>query len=233
MSAGLGHKGPVHDARSFQDRYGVSRETLARFETYAALLNRWQKAVQLVAPSTIGDVWGRHFADSAQLVELAPAAAATWLDLGSGAGFPGLVVALLLQERRPIRVTLIESDSRKAAFLREVARQTGAPVDIFSARIEFDTTQAKVGTVDVISARALAPLERLLGLAYPYWHADTVGLFPKGRDAEAELSSARARWSFDAELVPSASDGLGKIIVVRNLAARTEGEPRDRPRQTA
>ena len=214
---------PVRDAESFRSAFGVSRETLSRFETYAALLTQWQKAVQLVAPSTLGDIWGRHFADSAQVVGVAPEGAATWLDLGSGAGFPGLVAALLLMEQRPVRVALIESDTRKAAFLREVARKTGAPVDIFATRIELQTTQASVGQVDVISARALAPLDRLLGLAQPFWTPRTVGLFLKGREAEKEVEAAHKVWRFGVDLVPSRSDPSGRIAVITNLGAKTEG----------
>ena len=120
----------------FARAFGVSRETLERLETYEALLKQWQKTINLVAPSTLSDIWHRHFADSAQLLALAPPGAERWLDLGSGAGFPGLVLAILLAERGHGRVTLIESDTRKAAFLGEVARRVGVAVDILGTRIE-------------------------------------------------------------------------------------------------
>jgi 16S rRNA (guanine527-N7)-methyltransferase len=215
-------KGPkaaaIKDAQDFAGAFSVSRETLERLGTYEALLRRWQQTINLVAPSTLPDIWGRHFADSAQLLALAPPGAKRWLDLGSGAGFPGLVVAILLAERGG-QVTLIESDSRKAAFLREVARQTGAPVDILCERIEKGATQAKV---DVITARALAPLPRLLDLSAPYFSSDTVGLFLKGREVPSEIEAARRRWQFSVKLHPSLTDPDARIVVVRALQANTE-----------
>ena len=183
--------GPVEFAAAF----GVSRETIGRLEVYASVLQRWQKTINLVAPSTVGDVWHRHFADSAQVLALAPAGPLRWLDLGSGGGFPGLVIGLMLAERPGSAVTLIESDARKCAFLREVVRQTGLGallrVDILTGRIELAANTSKVGVVDVISARALAPLDRLLGWCQPYFGAGTIGLLPKGRDVDAELAVAR------------------------------------------
>ena len=231
--------GPIRGPEDFAAAFNVSRETIARLATYEALLRQWQKAVNLVAPSTLDAIWHRHFADSAQLLPLAPAAQ-TWVDLGSGAGFPGLVVAILLADRcvtLPIspmrlramgrgdpaaedgepraapRVTLIESNARKCAFLREVVRQTGisAPatgvaVDILSTRIETAATQASLHAPDVVSARALAPLDKLLALAAPLFSSSTVGLFLKGRDAAAELKAAESLWNFNVELVPSRTE---------------------------
>lgn len=214
------------DASGFRATFAVSRETLDKFETYAVLLKQWQKAVQLVAPSTLDAIWSRHFADSAQLAAEAPARSRTWLDLGSGAGFPGLVIAVLASQAgsalHGVRVTLVESDTRKAAFLREVARQTRCAVDILGTRIETPSTRDKVGPVDVISARALAPLTELFRLAQPFWHSDTLGLFLKGRDAEKEIAAAREDWSFELELKPSLTDPGGRIVCVRNLSARVE-----------
>ncbi len=161
--------------------------------------------------------------DSAQLARLVPAEAVSLVDLGSGAGFPGLVLAIVLKERKPMRVTLVESDTRKAAFLREVARQTGVPVDILSTRIENPETQRRIGQVDVVTARALAPLSRLLGLAAPYLAPRTVGLFLKGRDLGGEISEARVGWQFDVALIASMTDAEGQIAVVRNVAAKTDG----------
>ncbi|KAB2920128.1 MAG: 16S rRNA (guanine(527)-N(7))-methyltransferase RsmG [Hyphomicrobiaceae bacterium] len=222
----------------FAAAFGVSRETLDRLATYEKLLQRWQKAVNLVAPSTLGDVWHRHFADSAQLVALAPQAR-TWVDLGSGGGFPGLVVAILVagspQGRgKSARITLIESDTRKCAFLREVVRQTGispgAPagsspglaVDILSIRIENGTTQSRLQAPEVVSARALAPLDKLLSLAAPLFAPNTVGLFLKGREAEAEIEAAAKAWDFDVDLVPSMTDASGRIVVVRQLERKAK-----------
>lgn len=204
----------------FKRYFSVSRETVERLEAYAGLLLKWQKTINLVAPSTLGDIWNRHFADSAQLLALAPPDATRWLDLGSGAGFPGMVLAILLREREGARVTLVESDSRKAAFLREVARATGAPVDILCERIEKPATQAKVGeSINVVTARALAPLPKLLDLSAPYFSKDTVGLFLKGREAQAEVEAAHQIWDFEAALEPSVTDSSGRIVIVRALKA--------------
>lgn len=215
---------PVTDAASFQRAFGVSRETGGKFEAYAALLKQWQKAVQLVAPSTLDAVWSRHFADSAQLWALTPPGTRTWADLGSGAGFPGLVIAIMARDPASpcpdLRVTLVESDSRKAAFLREAARQAGCPVDILGTRIESSSTRDKVGAVDVVSARALAPLTDLFRLAHPFWQPATLGLFLKGRDAEKEVDAARAVWDFELELKPSLTDPDARIVCVRNLNPR-------------
>jgi 16S rRNA (guanine527-N7)-methyltransferase len=223
-------KGPkaaaIKDAHDFAGTFSVSRETLDRLATYEALLRQWRKTINLVAPSTLPDIWGRHFADSAQLLRLAPPGARRWLDLGSGAGFPGLVLAILLAERDGGHMTLIESDSRKAAFLAEVARQTGVPVDICRERIEKGATQAKLLPIDVITARALAPLPRLLDLSAPYFSSDTVGLFLKGREALAEVEAAQRHWQFSVKLHPSLTDADARIVVVRALQANTEVHPR-------
>jgi 16S rRNA (guanine527-N7)-methyltransferase len=215
----------------FAAAFDVSRETIERLEAYEALLRQWQKAINLVAPSTLDAVWHRHFADSAQIVRLAPAAPRSWIDLGSGAGFPGLVVAILLADPRSShlrgegvapRITLIESDSRKCAFLREVARKTGITVDILSTRVEQVTTQAKVEPPEVVSARALAPLDRLLGLAAPLFTPSTVGVFLKGRDAALEIETAAKAWTFAVEMVPSITETTGRVVVIRDLQPKSK-----------
>jgi 16S rRNA (guanine527-N7)-methyltransferase len=221
----------IKNADDFARHFDVSRETIDKLLTYEALLRQWQKTINLVAESTLDAVWSRHFADSAQLLALAPPGAKRWLDLGSGAGFPGLVLAIMLAGRDGTKVTLVESDTRKAAFLGEVARRTGAPVDIRPERIENAATQSKLGSVDVITARALAPLPRLLELAAPAFSDHTVGLFLKGREAETEVDAAKERWAFAGELQPSLTDLSGRIVVVRALKAktpeaRTGGQPR-------
>ena len=201
--------------------FAVSRETVQRLEIYADLLLRWQKTINLVAPSTLSDVWHRHFADSAQLLGLAPAGPLRWLDLGSGGGFPGLVVGCLLAEQPGSRLTMIESDSRKSAFLREVVRQTGLSavlaVDIITDRIEIAANTTRVGAVDVISARALAPLDRLLGWCAPFFGSESVALLPKGRDVAEEMAVARRSWTFDSRIVASVTGGDGQIVAVRRL----------------
>lgn len=217
----------VVDSASFAAATKVSRETLQRLNLYESLLRLWQPRINLVANATLDELWGRHFFDSAQLVPLIPSSARRLVDLGSGAGFPGLVLAILLCADRAggaetvgttrIHVTLVESDVRKGAFLREVARQTGTAVEILSTRIEKPETQAKLGQVDVVTARALAPLDKLLALAAPMFGSETIGLFLKGQGAQAEVEAARKIWSFDASLVPSATAADASIVVVRRL----------------
>lgn len=216
----------IKSPEDFARVFGVSRETIDQLAVYEALLRQWQKTINLVAPSTLESVWSRHFADSAQLFALASVDAKRWLDLGSGAGFPGMVLAIMLSGRGGAKVTLVESDTRKAAFLGEVARRTGASVDIRPERIEKIATQTKLGPVDVITARALAPLPRLLELSAPAFAPQTLGLFLKGREAETEVDAARERWAFESTLQPSLSDAGGRIVVVRALQAKTEGQRR-------
>lgn len=221
----------VDGPEAFAAAFSVSRETSDRLETYANLLRQWQKAVNLVAPSTLSLIWQRHFADSAQLLDLAPPEAARWVDLGSGGGFPGLVLAILLADPRwaPLsrQMTLVESDTRKGAFLREVVRQTGlgatpVSVDIVSARIENMTTHDRLESTDVITARALAPLERLFSLSAPLFGARSVGLFLKGREVQREIEAARGHWDFAVDLVASRTDTDGRIAVVTGLRPKTE-----------
>lgn len=211
------------DRDGYAAAFADSRETLDRLEVYADRLRTWQRAVNLVAPATLDAVWHRHFADSAQLLDLAPPALLRWLDLGSGAGFPGLVVAIRLAGRpgpEGRRVTLVESDQRKAAFMAEVVRATGISasisVDILVRRIEDVATRATVGTADVVSARALAPLDRLLPLVAPFLSAHSLGLLPKGRGVESEIAAASRTWRFDAGLAPSRTDAEGRIVVIRS-----------------
>lgn len=212
--------GPDSFCRVFQ----VSRETLNRLETYAELVPRWQPAVNLVAPATLAELWHRHIADSAQLLRLVPVTSRTFADLGSGGGFPGLVLAMLLTGERqpPERFVLVESDRRKSAFLREAARQCRIAVEIVSTRIESRETQQMIGQVDVVTARALAPLGRLFELAAPLFGPETTGLFPKGRGVADEIEAARVAFAFDVVLEPSMTESQGAIAVVRGLTAKTE-----------
>lgn len=192
----------------------VSRETLEGLRCYAALLVKWQVRINLIGPTTVDDLWIRHIADSLQLLPLTPAAAKIWVDLGSGAGLPGLVLAIALKGSTGVAVHLYESDQRKAAFLREAARITGAPAEIHAERIE----AAAPLPADVVTARALAPLDRLLELASPFWGPQTVGLFPKGRNAPAECEAASKRWRFTYHLAASQTDSSGNIVVLRSLS---------------
>ena len=174
----------VRNAADFQAAFGVSRETADRIGRYVETLLAWQKSINLVAPGTLPDIWQRHIADSAQVFALAPSDWLKWVDLGSGGGFPGVIVALMATDRADARVVLVESDARKCAFLREVVRKTGLgetlAVDILSGRIESPEIQAKVGHVDVVSARALAPLDGLLALAAPFFGLKPLDSCQKG-----------------------------------------------------
>ena len=199
------------DKEGLQKATSVSRETLARLEVYDRLLKTWQKAINLVGPKTLENAWERHFLDSAQLWPLAPEPArhGIWLDLGAGAGFPGLVIALM----GAAHVHLVESDQRKAQFLRTVIRETGAPATVHAVRAEAMTPFE----VDVITARAFAPLVKLLPLAQPFWGEGTMGLFPKGRDVELELTEAAKYWKLKPELMRSRTDPEARILRLEGL----------------
>ncbi len=208
---------------AFREAFRVSRETLEKLAAYERLLKQWQKTINLVAASTLDDVWHRHFADSAQLIRHAPMGAGTWLDLGSGAGFPGLVLAIMNAERGPTLHVLVESDSRKAAFLREASRAAATPVDILCTRIESNETHAKVSSVSCVTARALAPMSRLAGLVAPYISVGATGLFLKGREVAAELDEAKRAWDLSYELRPSLTDARGRVLLLKALKVKTEG----------
>jgi 16S rRNA (guanine527-N7)-methyltransferase len=190
----------------------VSHETESRLDLFVNLFLRWQKAVQLVAPSTLPALWTRHIADSLQLVALAPDAT-RWADLGSGGGFPGLIVAAAIAGRPGAMVHLIESDTRKAAFLREAARTTQAPVTVHNERIE--SAAELIGPVDVVTARALAPMDRQLSLAQSLLSTGARGIFLKGQDVDSELTQAAKSWSIDYSIQPSLTDPRGRIVLVK------------------
>ncbi len=210
----------ISSPKEFISKFNVSREAVERIEIYENELKRWQKAVNLVSPSTLDQIWHRHFADSAQLLEHLPAESRHLADVGAGGGFPGLVLAVLCQSRRDFRVTLVESDMRKAAFLRETARRMEIPVEILSTRIESDASVKQLNDVDTITARAFAPFDRLFGLVSPVFGSNTVGLFLKGREVDREIEDAQANWLFDVELHESLTDQGGRIAIVRNLMPR-------------
>jgi 16S rRNA (guanine527-N7)-methyltransferase len=190
--------------------FPVSRETLARLEAYAALLSQWSARINLVSRDTIADLWRRHILDSAQLLPLVPPATENLVDLGSGAGFPGLVLAILGVPN----VELIEADSRKVAFLREAARITVAPVTLQPRRIE----QIAPHAADVVTARACAPLDRLLDLAEPFLAPHTHCLFLKGERYQEELTQARKGWTMTVSVEQSLSDRRGVILRLQQVA---------------
>ncbi len=193
----------------------VSRETTARLDRFVALLLAWQRRINLIASSTESMLWTRHVADSLQLIALAPEAR-IWADLGSGGGFPGMVIACALADIPGARVHLVESNAKKAAFLREAAQATGAPAVVHAARIE-DFVENAPTPIDVVTARALAPLPALLTLAYPLLKRGAQGLFPKGQDVARELTEAAKCWKIQASLALSRTDPKARIVVVRGL----------------
>jgi 16S rRNA (guanine527-N7)-methyltransferase len=197
----------------------VSRETWARLDGLVALLLKWQDTTNLVAPSTLPEIWTRHIADSAQLLAIAPNARA-WIDLGSGGGFPGLVVACAMADRAGGKIDLVESNQKKSAFLREAIRILGVPAIVHARRIE-DFVAATVQSFDVVTARALAPLEKLIEYASPLLKTGAIGLFPKGQDVEAELTAASKSWTIEADLVPSVTDPQARIVIVRRATKLT------------
>ena len=198
------------------DRFAcVTDIVLERLETFAALLAEWQKTHNLVGPDALRTLWTRHIEDSLQLAELAPEAR-DWIDLGSGAGFPGLIVAIARAGDPGFSVTLIESNRKKAAFLRAAIRATGAPARVFADRIE-DFETAQIDPVEVISARALAPFADLCRLAFPLMRPETRLILLKGQDFVHEEQVAAKSWSYDLLTLPSVTDQSGRIITVTNL----------------
>lgn len=206
----------------FAEEAGVPRGTLDRLRTYHALLVKWQRAVNLVGPRTIDDAWRRHFLDSAQLWPLVARHIAgredpVLVDLGSGAGFPGLVLAIIASGAdTPLAVHLVESDQRKAAFLQEVARATETAVTVHALRAEALGRSATV-KADIVTARALAPIDELLALAEPFLAPDGLCLFLKGAAVDAELTRAGETWTMAVERVPSRTDSSGTILRIHHL----------------
>jgi 16S rRNA (guanine527-N7)-methyltransferase len=196
----------------------VPRETLERIDAFVKLFLRWQRAVQLVAPADLARLWTRHIADSLQLIELAPAAN-RWADLGTGGGFPGLIVALALRGREKGFAHLIESDQRKAAFLREAIRITRAPAKVYAERVESAAKRLALET-DVLTARALAPMPRLLELAAPFLAKGIPALFLKGQDVDNELTASTKSWNIQSTIVPSRTHPHGKIVIVERASPR-------------
>jgi 16S rRNA (guanine527-N7)-methyltransferase len=205
----------------------VSRETIERLDRFVAMLLAWQQRVNLISRSSEATVWTRHVADSLQLLPLA-LEARVWADLGAGGGFPGVVIACALADRCGAEVHLVESNGKKAAFLREAANVTGAPVKVHQVHIE-EFAEKTVQTFDVVTARALAPLPRLLTMAYPLLRKGALGLFPKGQDVGSELTEAAKCWRVESSFVQSRTDATGQIVVVRGLAPKPR-EKGTRPR---
>jgi 16S rRNA (guanine527-N7)-methyltransferase len=191
----------------------VSRETGDRLAAYVDILARWRKTTNLIAESTFASVWTRHIADSAQLIGLAPQAR-RWIDMGSGAGFPGLVIAIQLADIPGAVVHLIESDQRKCAFLREAVHATGAQATIHPERVEA-VEPASLGPVDAVAARAFAPLPLTLKLARPWIERGAVGVFPRGESARDQVAALPEATAYAIELLPSLTDAKAAILRIR------------------
>lgn len=202
----------AQDAARFQALTGANSARMADLERFRAMLETGNAVMNLVGPATLPDFWNRHAWDSAQLLRLAPNAL-TWADLGAGAGLPGLVLAILLKDTPGATVHLVESMAKRCRFLDQVAQALALPVEIHNARAE-DLSL----TVDIVTARACAPMVRLLGYAQPYFKRGARGLFLKGQDVITELNEASTSWTLKARLIPSLSDARGQIVDVESLA---------------
>jgi len=214
---------PASDKAAALKLTPVSRETEARLDCYVDLLRQWQAKTNLVAPSTLPNLWTRHISDSLQLLTLAPSAktplAKTWADLGSGGGFPGVVLACALAETPDTMVHLVERNAKKAAFLREALRVTNSRGTVHLADIG-DSVDRITGPVDCVTARAVAPLHQLIGFAEPLVRKGAKALFLKGQDVEAELTEATKYWNIKPHLHPSRTGGQGWIVELDQIERR-------------
>lgn len=194
----------------------VSRETIADLEAFAALTTKWTPKINLIAKSTVGDIWNRHIVDSVQLYQFAPENFETWADLGSGGGYPGIVMAILAKEKQPnAQFHLIESDQRKTTFLRTATRELGLNVTVQSERIE----EAPPVSADIVSARALAALSGLLPLVHRHVKPNGVCLLHKGKQAAQEIADAQKNWSFELEEHASITDPDARLLAIRRITA--------------
>jgi 16S rRNA (guanine527-N7)-methyltransferase len=201
----------------------VSRETFQRLIQFEGLFLKWNASINLAAPSTLTHLWTRHILDSAQLPTVR-SLKGKWLDLGSGGGFPGAVLATLAGQNRDANIHLVESSGKKAAFLRTVIAQTQASGEVHVMRVE--SAQKHIAAVDVVTARALAPLNSLIGLAFPWLSVGAVGLFHKGRDYSKEIDLARDAWTFDLIEHPSKIDADSVILEISNVSHRLRDQVR-------
>lgn len=196
------------------DALGVSDAGRQKLRQFEALVEKWTQKINLISRATVGQIWERHILDSARLCQVATPDLRRWVDMGSGGGFPGLVVAAVLQDRgQPCEIVLVESDARKATFLREASRQIGVLVTVQTERAENLAPQA----ASVVSARALTALDGLCGLAHRHLAADGICLFPKGERADEEIAAARKNWRFDLEAIENPDHKGASLLVLRNL----------------
>ncbi|MBR71937.1 MAG: 16S rRNA (guanine(527)-N(7))-methyltransferase RsmG [Rhodospirillaceae bacterium] len=211
----------VNDAENFAKTANVSRETLEKFMVYQELLSKWQKKINLIGPSTIYNLWERHFLDSAQLMQYIPQKlhSGQIYDVGTGAGFPGLVLSIMGVKN----VNLIDSDTRKCTFLREVVRQTEVNANVINAHLPKDAQQNIYPEASVIFARALAPLPKLLDIVFPVISPTTCCILLKGEKFNEEILNARVSWKFELQTLDSQTSESGKIIIL-NEVCRNESE---------
>ena len=212
---------PTHDEDGFGPEdarrlTGVSRETLARVQSYLGVLDAWRDRINLIGPGEGRHLWRRHVLDSLQLVGQIPGDATKIVDLGSGAGFPGLLIACAMAERSGVSVTLVEKSVRKSQFLQAAIAEVGLPAWVTNARIE----EAPHERYDLLTARALAPLPKLLGYADVWLKPSGKALLMKGKDAEAELAEARQAWTFDMSDRASLSSPEGRVLTVSSISPR-------------
>jgi 16S rRNA (guanine527-N7)-methyltransferase len=203
------------DKKRALELVAVSRETTERLQKFCDLLIFWQQKTNLIAASTLPTLWTRHIADSLQLLPLAPKAK-TWVDFGSGGGFPAIPIACALADTPGAQVHLVESNGKKAAFLREAVRNLGIPAEVHQERAE-KFGESFRDPLDVVTARALAPLKTLLDQAFPLIAKGAIGLFLKGQDVEAELTKAAKYWRIESSLLRSVTSPAGAIVVVHGL----------------
>lgn len=201
-------------ADDFQALTGASTDQMRDLSDFLDRLTAANAVMNLVGPDSLPDFWNRHAFDSAQLIDLNPEAL-TWADLGAGAGFPGVVLAILMKGRPGAHVWLIDSLGKRCRFLEEIVDALDLPATVITGRAEEQRLK-----VDVVTARAVAPMEKLLGYAQPYMDRGAQGLFLKGEKAETELQTAWASWTFEADLSVSRSDPRGRIVTIRSLHAR-------------
>ncbi len=195
--------------------YNVSRETFEKLELYKSLLLEWQKRFNLVGGKTVENVWERHFEDSAQLFDFIPQKASLLYDFGSGAGFPGMVLAIMASEKTPyLKIKLVESTGKKTMYLNEVASRTNTNVEIINDRIE----KIKVEKADVITSRAMTSLNELLAYAYPFCKKETLCIFPKGKKYAEEIKEAQKNWKFDCQIKDSVTSNEGRILLINHLS---------------
>ena len=212
MSDAAQLEAPVRDAADFAARTGATAEQVADLERLQEMLVDWNARMNLVSAASLEDYWSRHVFDSAQLLRRTPESR-VWVDIGAGAGFPGVVLAILLKGTAGAKVHLVESRAKPCRFLEAVVETLGLPAEVHAARAEDLSLRA-----DVVTARAVAPLDRLLGFARPYLSRGATGLFLKSEGVEAEIAEARKAWRFTYDVSPSASDSRGRIVKVEGLA---------------